>query len=479
MNLKNHTYQAGISRQDVTPPVGIRLIGYAVREGVSHAVDEPLTLTALAIRGQNTTVIFVGIDIALMDIEFADKFRQACAKAVDIEASNIVVNFSHTHCAPAVGTFLNFDTEEQMALQGDFTKLLFAGGVKACQEAIGSLQPARMGVGWGECHGNINRRLKGPDGKVLLGEDPNGVCDHSVGVIRVDDLDGKPIAVAFRYSCHTVTVGPKTNVISPDFIGPARSLIENNLKCPSIFLQGCAGNSNPASGIGQLPDSDPDFTNEKIRSGQMLGGEVVKTAQNIRTHIERAEPKLVQSIAVYWLYENKLIPPGPEGSVRIDETRMNLPLKDFPPLHEVQQERAEWAAKLDEARNKNESEWIVNPLLRFDNQAQRRLEAAEKGNPHMVSFPIQVIALGELKIVSIPFEPMMETGLSLRKSLGGGDVFVLGYTNGSVAYLPTPKISAEGGMEARLGYKGYSLESEIPGDWKPKIKQRILNMFQS
>jgi len=47
---------------------------------------------------------------------------------------------------------------------------------------------------------------------------------------------------------------------------------------------------------------------------------------------------------------------------------------------------------------------------------------------------------------------MSETGLVLREALGQ-NTFVLGFSNGLVSYLPTPEVSREGGMEAKLGYK--------------------------
>lgn len=480
MSIKNHTYQVGVARRDITAPVGIRLIGYAVREGFSHGVDEPLTLTALAIKGRDSIVLIITMDAGLMTIPVADELRQTCADAVGIPAANVLVNFSHSHSTPVTGGFMDFDVSEQLDMQTAYRELLIRHGVEACEEALASMQSARIATGWGECHGNINRRQKDPDGNVLLGEDPDGTCDHSVGVIRIDDMSGCPIAVAYRYSCHTVTLGPKTNLISPDFIGSARSVIESQLHCPSLFLQGCAGNANPKSGIGQDPDTVPRFKEEKERMGHLLGSEVLKIAQDMRTHRKRSEPKLVQSVGVYWLYEYEPVPPGPEGNVRVDHINMELPLTPFPDFGELRKERHEWAARLEEATTQHQSEWVINPLQRFDHWAQRRLDAAMDGpNPLTVTFPLQTIRIDGLIIVALPFEAMMETGLDLREALGGGDTFVLGYSNGIVSYLPTPNISAEGGMEAKLGYKSYLLPSEVPGDWEPKIKQQVLEILST
>ena len=84
----------------------------------------------------------------------------------------------------------------------------------------------------------------------MLGEVPDHPIDPSVGVVRVDDLDGSPIAIAFRYSAHPVTVGGRSTVASTDYPGPARDVLERSLGGLALFLQGCGGNMNPAVGIG-------------------------------------------------------------------------------------------------------------------------------------------------------------------------------------------------------------------------------------
>ncbi len=63
--------------------------------------------------------------------------------------------------------------------------------------------------------------------------------------------------------------------------------------------------------------------------------------------------------------------------------------------------------------------------------------------------------------------------MELRDALGP-NTFVLGYSNGIVQLPATPQISREGGMEAKVGYKNYLLPSELPGEWEPQIRQRVL-----
>src|SRR5207247_11298378 len=99
-----------------------------------------------------------------------------------------------------------------------------------------------------------------------------GPLDNEVRVIRVDDLEGRRIAVVFAHGCHPVTMGPQCLRWSADYVGPARELIEQNAGGLSLFLQANAGDINPIPGIG----AEDDNTNEKKRLGLILGAEVLK-----------------------------------------------------------------------------------------------------------------------------------------------------------------------------------------------------------
>src|SRR4029450_9379757 len=74
--------------------------------------------------------------------------------------------------------------------------------VEAAIAAAPGPQPARIAAGAGESRVGIQRRELGADGYVFLGEVPDGAIDPSVAVLRVDRLDGSPIAIAGSYGCH-------------------------------------------------------------------------------------------------------------------------------------------------------------------------------------------------------------------------------------------------------------------------------------
>lgn len=468
------SYRVGVARVDITPPVGIRLCGYAVREGFSHGIDAPLTATVLTVSGTGGTVALIAVDLTMGPISWAQHLRQTCAEALNVDPSHILINFNHTHSAPVVARFVPQDGDEQLALQAHYESQVEKLLVGACMEAVGAAVPARVAAGWGDCRANINRRQKTPEGDVLLGEDPNGFSDHSVGVLRFDRLDGTPLAAAFRFSCHPVTLGPRTNVISPDYPDASRRMVESALGCPSLFLQGCGGNQNPITGIGQ----DTDGREDTERIGMMLGAEVVKVCAGLRTHRRRCEPVLIRSVAPYWIYGYEVIGSAGEGPVSASEEWMELPLTPFGPVAEVEAERSEWARRLADARAGNARESEMNVAVRFDYWASLRLAAAN-GPTVTVRFPVQTMRIGDIGIVGLPFETMAETGAAVLSASPFRDTFVQGYSNGIVTYLPTPEISREGGMEARLGYKNYLLPSAIPEDWEPQIRAKAAAMLMN
>lgn len=471
----NLTYRGGIARVDITPPRGIRLVGYTVREGFCLGTDEPLTATVLVLQSGGSAVAIIAMDWCAVYPRFMSELRRRCARALKIPSSHVLINASHTHCAPVPPDFMPYDSPEQVQAVAEHADTVARLLERACRKAVRNPELVRIAAGWGECLGNINRRQPMPDGGVLLGENPGGFCDSSVGVVRLDRMDGRPLAVLFRYSCHPVTMGPRIKLASPDYPGPARRVIERAMECPSLFLQGCGGNLNPRTGIG----SDSSGREDCERLGYMLGAEVVRVCSSLRTHRARKAPRLVRSVAVYWLFEYESIAPGGEGPIRAAETMLELPLEPFPPLQEVRAERALWAERLEAARQRGAPESEILVARRLDYWAQVRLDAASRGpNPATIRFPVQVVEFGSVAIVAAPFELMAETGEALRRESPQPFTLVTGYSNGVISYLPTAGISREGGMESKSAYKYDLVPSEIPGDWEAALRATAISLLR-
>ncbi len=112
---------------------------------------------------------------------------------------------------------------------------------------------------------------------------PIGPVDPSVGVIRIDDTKGKPIAIMMNFACHPDALVDVRSVVSADYVGYATKYVEaafdNKVNC--LFVQGGAGNQcslfkTPTDG------SEPDkFFDMVGRMGKLLGIEAVAIAKEL------------------------------------------------------------------------------------------------------------------------------------------------------------------------------------------------------
>lgn len=75
---------------------------------------------------------------------------------------------------------------------------------------------------------------------------PTKPVDPTVGVIRIDDLAGKPRALLVQYACHPVAT-MNAGMVSRDFPGAMVDHIEQELgeNCMGMFLQGAQGDLDP------------------------------------------------------------------------------------------------------------------------------------------------------------------------------------------------------------------------------------------
>lgn len=125
--------------------------------------------------------------------------------------------------------------------------------VEAIGAAVKNKFPARIASGKGSFESAYmahNRRLV-KDGKVVaFWENPNRIpttpVDPTVGVIRIEDLAGKPRALAVQYACHPVAT-MNAGAVSRDFPGGLVDYVEEELgpDCLALYLQGAQGDLDP------------------------------------------------------------------------------------------------------------------------------------------------------------------------------------------------------------------------------------------
>lgn len=451
------TLYAGAARRTINPELGTGMPGLRLFGAPIQAIESDLTATVLVLGDGDRKVALIGVDLCITSVAEAGRLRAAVAEALGIPVSHVLLNLSHVHSSPALPEFMAMtDSAEDVPFRTRYERDLRRWLVEAAIEADGRLRPARIGTGWGESAIGVYRREM-RDGRDVLGEVPDRPIDPSVGVLRVDDLDGNPIAVALRYSAHPVTVGSRSQVASPDYPGPARDVLERNLGGLALFLQGCGGNVNPRVGIGY----EVDCRDTKHRVGLELGGEALKVAASIRTNTRAGERRPLGNVPNILFTPWEHVDGDTCTHLEAAETTVPLEYDELPSPERAREILTHWRRTREERAAGGALDWEIRAAKKYEHWATKLVAAVEDGHPTH-DLHIQAIRVNDVVIAAMDMEVFFETGLEIRDGSPLPDTFVLGYTNGCFGYLPRGEDYPEGGWKID---ESYAVPDLIPQAW--------------
>jgi hypothetical protein len=311
-----------------------------------------------------------------------------------------------------------------------------------CLEAHRKLAPASLGWGKGGCPVNSNRRRPWQPQRLMLAPNPTGFTDHEVGVIRIDDDRGFPIAVVVNYAAHPTILAWDNRLISPDYPGALRRTVEELTGATCLFLQGAAGNQNTIR----------DYSNKVQDSrwvGRQVGLEAARVAELIETRASRMEiVKTVESSWTMGVAESILVG-EPVIPVRCVTQKANLPVWKRAPVSDEEVAGVEHLrTRLAELRQQAAPVEQVREANRLVRRASMELTLARKRTEgDFIPVEIQAIRIGPVALVAMPVEPFAEIGVEIKARSPFPATFVSGYSNGAELYLPVAAAYEEGGYE--------------------------------
>lgn len=405
---------------------GLRLFGSPIEK-----IDDDLYLGAIVLESKGVTLCLIACDLGNSRTEEALEIRTRVADALDIPVVNVMFNLSHNHSAADLPTMLQGNADSRdIARSENYFDFVINQAVLAATTAQAQLRPARMAHAWGESDLNIYRREWNGDQDVL-GEVPGHPRDESVGVIRFDDLEGNPIAILFRFSCHPVVNGAQSPTLSADFPGPARKIIEKNVGGTALFLQGCGGNINPKVGIGY----EKDCSEEVYRMGTALGAEVVRVALGLRTNKYQKERVLLQNVPNILFKPWRERTDHPEVVLAASHEIAKFAFVKLPSPSEAKALAEHWDEEIKAREARGALTWEIRVAKKMKLWADSVVAAALDKNPTR-DFEAHAFRIGDIAIVGLNVEAFFETGEQIRANSPWPDTFVLGYTDGTIMYLP-------------------------------------------
>src|SRR5437899_36372 len=267
MLCESKTLVAGTGRRCTNPPPNIAHGGWgAQKHEQAEGIDMDLWTTALALSDGKTTALFLDLDIQIITNQRADDIRAAVSKATDVPVQNIRASATHTHSGPV--PYKSW-IEKGFELVAPWFENVARWSSEAAGEALTALNPVQIRAGKGLCHINTNRRAITAEGQRFLGINPNGPCDHEVRVLKLDTLQEKHLATLVNYACHPTIMGPPNRLVTPDYPGAMKRVVEQAVGGKCLFLQGSAGDQGPLQGFQADTRVYRNF-------GAILGHEVAK-----------------------------------------------------------------------------------------------------------------------------------------------------------------------------------------------------------
>ena len=225
MNMK-HNCSAAFSQTDITPDFQVELIGCNRPDSRSQGVLHPLCAQVLLFEFGGRCYCLIAVDSLGLTTALANQLRAIAAEQLKTDSSCVMLNFSHTHSAPAPLSPVN----------GERYFHLLCDRVKKCAaEAAEKLRPCKAGWALTDTKIGENRR-----------EDCTAV-DKRLGALEIAGVvTDRPIALVLRVTAHANILMQSNNQISSDYFSTAREKLNRYFHCPVMLIQGAAGDIKPA-----------------------------------------------------------------------------------------------------------------------------------------------------------------------------------------------------------------------------------------
>jgi hypothetical protein len=394
------TWKAGVARVAITPKESLWMAGYAARDHPSEGVLHDLWSKVLAIEdAKGKKAVLITNDLVKVPKYYSDRIRDRIGAKYGLTRSQIILNCSHTHSGPVLydpvsNSYPLDDTQLRKikAYSDNFENQV----VEMVGKAIASMEPVKIFSANGVTRFQVNRR-NNVEAQSTRITDPNGPNDYAVPVLKVVNGSGEIMAVAFGYACHATVLG--IYQFSGDYPGFAQIEIEKAYPgVTALFFQGAGADQNP------LP-------RRTIPLAQQYGRTLAAAVERVLSESMKELAPVLST--AYSEIDLQFAGPTP--------TREDL-LKEMAP-----------------------SSKTPDYLKRSAKELLKRLDWGETLKP-FYPYPCQVWKLGDQAVMALGGELLVEYSIELKKVFGP-DIFVMGYSNDIMSYIPSETVLKEGGYE--------------------------------
>ena len=398
------TLYAGVSKLDITPPIGVKMAGYAARLKPCEGIHDPLYVRTLVMKSNGDFLVIMSLDLAGLDVSTCSEIKDKIYQYLRIPKDSIIITTTHTHSGPQTGRYGSDWTD--LSWLNQTVKKAVSGVIMA----VSDLKEALVGYGEGELHTiSENRRER------------EGPIDPKVRVIALNEKHGKePIATLVNFSMHPVVLRANNAFISADYPGYLCKYLEEWEGGITLFLQGTCGDIRPRIlGTENLEESFRRVS----KVGKILAAEALKAREQV-DNFQDCE------------------------FIRVKSVNVSLSTAKLPPSNEVLNRVKTIEYEMKELKD-------VNKLMKMNWElyAMRRVKflLEERIRDRKISSILTHVELGGLvDLLTLPGEPLVRFGFKVRTLLSSKNLIIVGYANDYIGYIPSIDDYKKGGYEATV-----------------------------
>jgi len=432
--------KAGVSMVDISPKKGIELAGYPHYLRHNTGIHDALYASCIFLDDGTTKLAIVCMDILFFSKVYVKEVRERVSSLIDIPEENIMISCSHTHSGPWASGRLDLEgLERGLKPDMDYVLSLKDKLVNLIANACSNTFEAKIGIDKGICG-----KEKGIGGNR---RDPDGPADPEVWIIGIKDKKDKWRAALVKYSLHPTVIHEESTVVTADYPGYIRRyLAKTKPQMIFLFAQGTSG----------------DQSTRYFRKGQTF-----KEAERVGFEIGRVADSILNSMKL-----NSNVP------LIVKSTEIDVELRRLPAEEAAEAEVTETKKRLEKLRKEDASyieiqnanlknlgaECTLGYIRLKDKGIDLELEVNE------LPAGVQVIGIGDNRIVELPGEIFVEFGLNIQRNSPFEKTFVIALANGCLpGYTCTEEAYSKGDYEA-----GTSMLTAKSGDIIVKAALRLL-----
>ena len=399
--------KGGVGKVNITPPLGGLLIGS--KGYVSDDVLDELYAKVLVLNDGNKTVALVACDLLYTPLEeITTPVRRIVKEKTGIPEQNILVCATHTHSGPEVFTRSKLAPEKIVkvsAVDRSFLATLVGKIASAVQLAHKNMQDVKIGSAKGQAPEVVyNRRPRDANGLVQMFYTlPPEV--RATRKVVVDDDGHTRVTFTFPEGQMQRRFGPVDPAVRVLRVEDANGVLVGsliNFGCHPVtiypYLSTSISADYPAYATGVV---------EKAEGGLCLF--TLGLAGNAVPFDRGVVPRMQVGRAV--------------GGEALKELQF-LPTRDDITLDAIKKELVLPTKKPTPSQESESNDW-----------------------PDHITTELQVLRLGDIYILGLPGEILVEVGLEIQKRAKMEKLFIFSLSNDAIGYVPHSAAYDEGGYE--------------------------------